>query len=112
MPHPEISRRRWFILAVIFAAVVLNYFDRQIVSILKPTLKETFTMDDRGYALVVNVFTVCYATMYPVAGWLADRFGARAHARGHSRLVDGVPVHRPDHVASPVDLLSRHAGAV
>ena len=77
MPHPEISRRRWFILAVIFAAVVLNYFDRQIVSILKPTLKETFTMDDRGYALVVNVFTVCYATMYPVAGWLADRFGAR-----------------------------------
>jgi ACS family hexuronate transporter-like MFS transporter len=77
MPNSEISRRRWFILAIIFAAVVLNYFDRQIVSILKPTLKEAFTIDDRGYALLVNVFTACYATMYPVAGWLVDRFGAR-----------------------------------
>jgi ACS family hexuronate transporter-like MFS transporter len=77
MPQTQISRRRWFILAIIFAAVVLNYFDRQIVSILKPTLKETFTIDDSGYALVVNVFTACYAAMYPLAGWLADRFGAR-----------------------------------
>jgi ACS family hexuronate transporter-like MFS transporter len=71
------SRRRWAILAIIFAAIVLNYFDRQIVSILKPTLKESFDISDRGYALVVNVFTVCYALMYPIAGWLVDRLGAR-----------------------------------
>src|SRR6187399_1009410 len=70
-------QRRWIILAIIFCAVVLNYFDRQIVSILKPTLKASFDIDDRGYALLVNVFTICYAAMYPVAGWLADRFGAR-----------------------------------
>lgn len=70
-------RRRWFILAIIFAAIVLNYVDRQILSILKPTLKEEFGFDDRGYALLVNVFTVGYALMYPVAGWLVDRFGAR-----------------------------------
>jgi MFS transporter, ACS family, hexuronate transporter len=78
MPNAKISRRRWFILAIIFAAVVLNYFDRQIVSILKPDLKKSFATDDRGYALIVNVFTAFYAGMYPVAGWLADRFGARA----------------------------------
>ena len=72
-PH----RRRWVILALIFCAIVLNYFDRQIVSILKPTLKVEFQLDDRGYALLVNIFTVCYAGMYPVAGWLVDRFGAR-----------------------------------
>jgi ACS family hexuronate transporter-like MFS transporter len=77
MPQTQFSRRRWFILGIIFLAVVLNYFDRQIVSILKPTLKQSFTMDDRGYALLVNVFTACYATMYPIAGWLVDRFGAR-----------------------------------
>jgi len=70
-------RRRWFILAVIFGAIVLNYVDRQILSILKPTLKTEFGFDDRGYAVLVNVFTVCYALMYPVAGWLVDRFGAR-----------------------------------
>ena len=71
-PH----RRRWLILVLIFCAIVLNYFDRQIVSILKPTLKAEFQLDDPGYALLANVFTVCYATMYPVAGWLVDRFGS------------------------------------
>ncbi|HRE79762.1 MAG TPA: MFS transporter [Opitutaceae bacterium] len=71
--HPD--RRRWIILALIFCAFLLNYTDRQIVSILKPTLKVEFGLDDRGYALLVNVFTVCYAAMYPVVGWLTDRFG-------------------------------------
>jgi MFS transporter, ACS family, hexuronate transporter len=71
-------RRRWWILGLIFVAIVLNYVDRQILSILKPTLKTHFGFDDRGYALLVNVFTVGYATMYPVTGWLVDRFGARA----------------------------------
>jgi ACS family hexuronate transporter-like MFS transporter len=71
-------RRRWIILALIFGAIVLNYFDRQIVSILKPTLKAEFLLDDAGYAWLANLFTVCYATMYPVGGWLVDRFGARA----------------------------------
>lgn len=71
------QRRRWVIIALIFCAIVLNYFDRQIVSILKPTLKTEFHLDDRGYALLVNIFAVCYAAMYPVAGWLVDRFGAR-----------------------------------
>lgn len=70
-------RRRWFILAIIFGAIVLNYVDRQILSILKPTLKDEFGFDDRGYAVLVNVFTVCYALMYPVSGWLVDRLGPR-----------------------------------
>lgn len=72
-PH----RRRWIILALIFSAIVLNYFDRQIVSVLKPTLKTEFGLDDSGYAVLANIFTACYALMYPVTGWLVDRFGAR-----------------------------------
>ena len=70
------ERRRWIILGLIFGAMVLNYIDRQIVSVLKPTLKTEFGIDDRGYALLVNVFMVCYASTYAVAGWLVDRFGA------------------------------------
>lgn len=71
------ERRRWFIVAIIFVAIVFNYFDRQIVSILKPILKKEFNLDDAGYAVIINIFTVCYALMYPVAGWLVDRFGAK-----------------------------------
>ncbi|MBE7171615.1 MAG: MFS transporter [Williamsia sp.] len=71
------ERRRWFIVAIIFAAIVFNYVDRQIVSILKPVLKSQFSLDDGGYAMILNVFTVCYAIMYPITGWMVDRFGAR-----------------------------------
>lgn len=77
LPSLSPQRRRWVILGLIFSAIVLNYFDRQISSILKPTLKGEFGLDDQGYARLVNVFTLCYASAYPVAGWLVDRFGAR-----------------------------------
>ena len=70
------ERRRWIILALIFGAMVLNYVDRQIVSVLKPTLKAEFGIDDRGYATLINAFVFCYAASYAVAGWLVDRFGA------------------------------------
>lgn len=69
------ERRRWFIVGIIFLAIIFNYIDRQLVSILKPTLKDAFDMDDSGYALVVNIFTICYAIMYPISGWLVDKFG-------------------------------------
>lgn len=71
------ERRRWFIVAIIFLAIVFNYIDRQIVSVLKPVLKGEFHLDDSGYAVIVNIFTICYAVMYPVTGWMVDRFGAR-----------------------------------
>lgn len=69
--------RRWLIILVIFLAIVFNYYDRQIVSILKPMLKAEYGLGDDGYALVINVFTLFYALMYPVSGWLVDRFGER-----------------------------------
>lgn len=77
MPSLSPQRRRWIILAIIFCAIVLNYVDRQILSILKPTLKGEFHFDDRGYAVLVNLFTIGYALMYPLSGWLVDRFGPR-----------------------------------
>ncbi len=75
LSKPE--RRRWVIAFVIFLATVFNYFDRQILAVLKPILKDEFHMGDDGYAVIVNIFTVCYAVMYPVSGWLVDKFGPR-----------------------------------
>lgn len=71
------ERRRWVIVFTIFLAIVFNYVDRQLLSILKPLLEKEFQITNAGYALLVNVFTVCYALMYPLAGWLVDKFGAR-----------------------------------
>lgn len=79
MPLDNLSplRRRWIILGIVFAALALNYFDRQIVAVLKVTLKDEFAIDDYGYAIILNVFMVCYAISYPIVGWLVDRFGPR-----------------------------------
>jgi ACS family hexuronate transporter-like MFS transporter len=71
------ENRRWFIIAIIFLAMVFNYTDRQIVAILKPMLKKEFHIGDSGYALLLNVFTISYAVMYLVSGWLVDKYGAR-----------------------------------
>ncbi|WP_018625897.1 MFS transporter [Niabella aurantiaca] len=75
LSKPE--RRRWIIITIIFIAVVCNYIDRQIVSVLKPLIKDEFSLDDSGYAVIINIFTVCYALSYPFAGWLVDRIGTR-----------------------------------
>lgn len=71
------DKRRWIIIVIIFLATVFNYYDRQILAVLKPVLKEEFEMGDVGYATLVNVFTIFYAIMYPVSGWMVDRFGPR-----------------------------------
>lgn len=70
------EKRRWFIIAIIFLAIVFNYVDRQILSVLKPVLKGEFRLDDSGYAGILNAFTICYAIMYPVSGWMVDKFGS------------------------------------
>src|SRR5690625_3078494 len=73
--RPE--RRRWLIIGIIFIATVINYYDRQILAVLKPLIKDDFGMDDFGYATIVNVFTITYAIMYIVSGWLVDRYGEK-----------------------------------
>lgn len=69
--------RLWSVVALLFAASFLNYLDRQTLSILKPTIKAEFALDDTGYAFLVNVFTFCYAAAYIGSGWVVDRLGAR-----------------------------------
>lgn len=68
---------RYWVLALLLAAAFLNYFDRQTLSILKATIKQDFGIDDSGYAMLVNVFTACYAVAYLGSGWLVDRFGPK-----------------------------------
>lgn len=71
------DKRKWVIVVTIFIAIICNYLDRQLLSILKPTIKAAFDMNDDGYALIVNIFLICYALMYPVSGILVDKFGPK-----------------------------------
>jgi ACS family hexuronate transporter-like MFS transporter len=69
---------RWWIVALLFGAAVLNYVDRQTLSALAPTIQLDLGMDDRAYANVVNIFLVAYTIAYLISGRIADRMGTRA----------------------------------
>lgn len=71
------SRRLPWIVTLLFSASFLNYLDRQTLSVLKPVVKAALELDDAGYALLVNVFTFCYAISYIGSGWVVDKIGAR-----------------------------------
>ena len=61
------NKRKWVIVATMFIAIICNYLDRQLLSILKPEILEHFGIGDMQYAWIVNVFLICYALMYPVS---------------------------------------------
>ncbi len=63
---------------MIFGASVLNYVDRQALSILAPTIQGNLKLDDEGYALIVNLFLVAYTLSYLFSGRIVDRLGVRA----------------------------------
>jgi ACS family hexuronate transporter-like MFS transporter len=69
---------RWFILALLFLASVINYIDRQSLSILARTIQNELKIDDIGYAQVVQLFLLAYMLSFLVAGWVTDRVGIRA----------------------------------
>jgi len=74
---PKTNLRYWGIVVLLFGAGVINYIDRQSLSVLKPLVKTNLGINDEKYALLVNIFTFCYAGAYIVTGWLADRIGPR-----------------------------------
>lgn len=72
-----VSKLRWAILALLFAATVLNYLDRQVLSILAPQVQKDLGIDDLGYARIVQYFLVAYAIAYVATGWVTDKLGAK-----------------------------------
>ncbi len=75
-PHP--GWFRWVICALLLGAAVINYVDRQVIGILKPTLVETFGWsDERIYSSIVFCFQLAYALGFIFAGRLLDILGVR-----------------------------------
>ncbi len=75
---PQVGRFRWVIVALLFAATAINYVDRQMIGLLKPTLEQEFGWSETTYADIVFYFQLAYAIGYIVFGSIVDRIGARA----------------------------------
>ncbi|HXG46116.1 MAG TPA: MFS transporter [Methylomirabilota bacterium] len=69
---------RWGVCALLFFAATINYIDRQVIGILKPTLVQEFGWkDERIYAAIVFSFQLAYAVGLLLAGPVIDRLGTR-----------------------------------
>jgi ACS family hexuronate transporter-like MFS transporter len=82
MPQAPTGRRpipslRWWIVALLFASTVINYVDRQTLSLLAPFLKRERNWSNTDYANLVVAFRVAYAIGQTVCGRLMDRVGTK-----------------------------------
>ena len=62
---------------LLFLSTVINYIDRQTLSVLGPHLKTEFGWTNEKFALIIIAFRLAYTVMQPVSGRLLDRFGTR-----------------------------------
>ena len=68
---------RWWIGGILFASTVINYVDRQTLSLLAPYLKLDYHWSNSDYANLVIAFRVAYSVGQAVFGRLMDRVGTR-----------------------------------
>ena len=74
---PRVSRYRWVICALLFFATTINYVDRQILSLLKPTLDAQLHWTSTQFGAINSAFQAAYALSLLVFGWVVDRWGTR-----------------------------------
>lgn len=72
------GRYRWVICALLFFAATINYVDRQVIGILKPTLQAQFGWTEIDYSDIVFAFQLAYAIGLLISGRIMDRIGARS----------------------------------
>lgn len=72
-----IGKFRWTICALLFFATTVNYLDRQVLSLLKPTLEEKWGWSNSDYANIAAVFQFTYAISMLFAGRIIDRLGTK-----------------------------------
>ena len=68
---------RWYVCGLLFFASVINYIDRQVIGILKPTLQQQFGWTELDYGDIVFSFQLAYAIGFLFAGRLMDSLGTR-----------------------------------
>ena len=73
----SIPSLRWWIGGILFASTVINYIDRQTLSILAPFLKQEYHWTNTDYAKIAIAFRVAYTIGQIACGRQLDRLGTR-----------------------------------
>jgi MFS transporter, ACS family, hexuronate transporter len=73
----RIPNLRWYVAALLFMASVINYVDRQALSVIAPVLTKELGISPIQYANILQAFLISYTVMYLGSGFLVDRWGTR-----------------------------------
>jgi ACS family hexuronate transporter-like MFS transporter len=74
---PLLRQVRWRILALLFCITIINFVDRQSLSIVAPLLRESLTLSNTDYGIIVAAFQMGMMLGEFPMGSLMDRFGVR-----------------------------------
>lgn len=75
--NKAIGKYRWTICGLLFFATTVNYLDRQVLSLLAPSLSEEFGWTNSDYANITAVFQFVYAISMLFAGRIIDKLGTK-----------------------------------
>ncbi len=84
MAVSKIRNYRWLIVVLLFFATTINYLDRQIIGLLKPTLEKEFNWTETDFARIVMAFTAAYAIGLLVFGRFSNKVGTK---HGYARTI-------------------------
>lgn len=71
------SRKRWWIAWALFGSTVLNYFNRQTLSVLAPTILKELHLSHSDLSYILAAFQVAYALTWLLGGIFLDTVGTR-----------------------------------
>lgn len=75
--YEKTGHYRYRILALVFMATTINYFDRSILGVLAPTLQNLFSWSNKDYAAIMVSFKIAYGIGLLFMGGIIDRFGTK-----------------------------------
>jgi MFS transporter, ACS family, hexuronate transporter len=76
-PPPPAGKYRWVICGLLFVITAINYMDRNILGVLKPTIQGDLHFSETDFGDILFFFAIAYAFGYAGMGWLTDKVGIR-----------------------------------
>src|SRR5437763_11512378 len=76
-PQSRIPAMAWVVAGLLFLATVLNYMDRQTLSMAAPLVQKDLHLDNARFGLLASAFFFTYGAMMGVTGWILDRVSIR-----------------------------------
>ncbi len=77
MTKTKKSNFRWAVVALLFFATTINYFDRFLMGILAPVLETEIGWNEQEYGYIIAAFQFAYAVGTLLMGYVIDRLGTR-----------------------------------